>query len=59
MPFGSLWVVYQLPGQQGQHGLVGAAGRPANKRMPAPARALTAPPPMPPQMTVFTPWRCK
>lgn len=31
MPFGSLWVVYQLPGQQGQHGLVGAAGRPGKQ----------------------------
>ena len=31
MPFGSLWVVYQLPGQQGQHGLVGAAGRPGEQ----------------------------
>ena len=31
MPFGSLWVVYQLPGQQGQHCLVGAAGRPGKQ----------------------------
>ena len=39
MPFGSLWVVYQLPGQQGQHGLVGAAGRPGKQADACPGQA--------------------
>ena len=38
MPFGSLWVVYQLPGQQGQHGLVGAAGHPGKQANACPGQ---------------------